>query len=805
MVFTHFSHDHPLIFEEDYKDDDVEVSCYGCQQLISGPCYYCGECKRFVLHKVCAELPKEMKHPAHPEHQLYLLPSPPDYPQSRYSKSPCECGGCRQPCESFTYNCSLCKFDIDIMCALMVHKIEHECHHHPLTPLQWPSLFLCNACGTRHEGTSFKCSTCKFWVNQKCASLPRTMRVGDHDHLLSLTYSFPYERFKFRSYCKVCYKEIKRVNWAYCCADCKYFVHLNCLTSKPELGSFQITQIYGKGKSIIEYMEPNLFLTWPDESTSLMAHFVKAIGLHMEEIGLQEKSEKLTKVYHVGHHHPVFLVDKEIDDESSAGRKLIACNGCAQPVSAPFYHCSKCNFILHDCCAEIPVKLEHLIHPDHPLLLNRWPSKCSGLLICQVCYRSCNGVSYGCVECDFFLHLDCASLLFLIRKSACSKHEAHPHALKWKYDFVFCSACNQSFEGHGLACYICNFGLHHRCALLPQTLPNKYDRRHLFSLLYFGKDEEYYCEICEEEIDPNCWFYDCGDCRRSLHTNCIWPLPQHSITHESHSHPLALREGCFGGCAACKHDCYGFGFVCEENCDFSLHTRCASLPLTVAHRYDEHPLILIYSGNLVETVCQICEAKVDRNCWFYNCAKCKKNFHPLCVQFVEKSELRIGVKVSLGGHQHLPSFVEYPKDINPCNSCGELVKDECFECADYGLIKPQFSAAEQIRLSKITAVGQHLFLLFETKSRIWDSAKKANSAMSTGRDMRRDDCDFAALFGALSCGVCIIIVMAARKTTFKGYKDLPRVSFRSLVIYCLAWKKSAASRLLSASEKSPTF
>ncbi|KAH7858813.1 hypothetical protein Vadar_028345 [Vaccinium darrowii] len=97
------------------------------------------------------------------------------------------------------------------------------------------------------------------------------------------------------------------------------------------------------------------FLPRFDESTSLISHFAK-------EVGLRGKNEKLTKIYHIGHHHPLFLVNKRIDDESSTGRKLIACDLCAQPVSAPFYYCTKCNFILHKCCAVIPIKLKPPSH-----------------------------------------------------------------------------------------------------------------------------------------------------------------------------------------------------------------------------------------------------------------------------------------------------------------------------------------------------------------------------------------------------------------------------------------------------------
>ncbi|THG10233.1 hypothetical protein TEA_003635 [Camellia sinensis var. sinensis] len=129
MELEHFSHEHPLILEEEHNNNGVEVSRYVCQQPISGPTYSCRQ----------------------------YLP---------YSQSAYECSACQQPYESFTYSCFDCNFQLNILCALLVQKIEHICHKHPLTPLQRPTLLLCDACGTRHEGTFYQCTTCRFWVNQ---------------------------------------------------------------------------------------------------------------------------------------------------------------------------------------------------------------------------------------------------------------------------------------------------------------------------------------------------------------------------------------------------------------------------------------------------------------------------------------------------------------------------------------------------------------------------------------------------------------------------------------------------------------
>ncbi|KAK8516675.1 hypothetical protein V6N12_049397 [Hibiscus sabdariffa] len=115
MVATeikHGYHDHNLrlTLSGDIEDDG---QCDGCMRPISTPFYTCDRCK-FSLHKDCAELPREKRHPFH-KHVLTLTNSSLS-PVNGYSI----CYGCDRPYNGFSYRCynEDCKqhFNWDIRC-----------------------------------------------------------------------------------------------------------------------------------------------------------------------------------------------------------------------------------------------------------------------------------------------------------------------------------------------------------------------------------------------------------------------------------------------------------------------------------------------------------------------------------------------------------------------------------------------------------------------------------------------------------------------------------------------------------------
>ncbi|KAF5758014.1 hypothetical protein HanXRQr2_Chr16g0724541 [Helianthus annuus] len=85
-------------------------------------------------------------------------------------------------------------------------------------------------------------------------------------------------------------------------------------------------------------------------------------------------------------------------------------------------------------------------------------------------------------------------------------------------------SCSMSWgctDGLIFSCRTCDYsGLHSNCALLiPETTTHKCDK-HPMKLSYFpieNHKSDYFCEICEQEFDPEFSFYHCHECMQSTH------------------------------------------------------------------------------------------------------------------------------------------------------------------------------------------------------------------------------------------------------------------------------------------------
>ncbi|KAA8517095.1 hypothetical protein F0562_017388 [Nyssa sinensis] len=551
MGFVHFSHDHPLILNEEKKHDGEEVRrCNGClAEIVPGP-YYCCSKRDFFLHKLCAELPLEMQHHMHPEHPLTLI-----------ARRGLYCNVCGEQCKNFTYACLPFDFYVDILCAsLMERKIEHKSHKHPLILLRRPALLFCYACGTEHKGIFYFCTTCgQFWMNKHCASLPSTIEHSDHHHLLSLAYSLPYDYYKFQYTCDICGKYFNRVCWFYYCKECRYLAHVNCATSKPLPDR--------KTKNLTEDVYPRLPVSdespicqttaplacceiWPDDGARVCNHLRSFYKPKIQQLAHQDLHVRhLPKPFsrlvfvceeemdngHFSHEHPLILNEEKKHD----GEEVRHCNGCLEEiVPGPYYCCSKCDFFLHKLCAELPRGMQHHMHLEHRLTLIAHRG-----LYCNACGEQCKNFTYACLPCDFYVDILCASLME--RKIEHKSHK-HPLILLRRPALLFCYACGTEHKGIFYFCTTCGqFWMNKDCASLPSTIEHS-DHHHLLSLAYSLPYDyykfQYTCDICGKYFNRVCWFYYCKECRYLAHVNCATskPLPGNSFLYLLFYHLITL-------------------------------------------------------------------------------------------------------------------------------------------------------------------------------------------------------------------------------------------------------------------------
>ncbi|KAK9060352.1 hypothetical protein SSX86_021056 [Deinandra increscens subsp. villosa] len=645
---THFSHRHPLSLvhlhqnhknentdEEDEDghedgDDIVEEDHHGgqcdmCKERIWSfhLCYYyCKSCD-YSLHKFCAEVPEpHHNHPLHPGHRLGYM-----YPTNCEIK----CFVCNLEFKNVGfYYCFNCQEYMDIMCATMSeHKINHPSHPHQLEQMFGLIVSSCIACGDKHEGVFFQCTTCpRFRISVHCALLPAKLLIQEHtngtsthSHPLTLAYSFSYleQEARYLPTCKVCHKSFYSNLWIYKCDKCRYYVHVGCATSKTE-SFMSIFMTAGSGKTFRNFKEHEqsnlVHCPFNDEGDNLLK---RHMCNRKELIGKQHDGEMLN---HSSHQHPLVLFDKQtsVDKKSISlhdpmKRTQLLCDGCVKPITTvSFYKCSQyvdeqCCFVLHEWCAKLPFQVKDYVgHPEHTLfLLPKVPSKFLGVFKCAICELPSNGFAYGCTKCEFYVDINCA---FIPKEIT---HDAHPNHLLYKVKSSReCNACrwsrrrwiiDWSIRRWGFHCPTCDFYIHVGCALLlPRMIKHKCDK-HPLSLRYEPVENhisEYFCEICEDEFNPWDWFYHCTTCEQSMHTACVPLILQceqatyayydiniyrflnvkfgETLKIGGHSHRLTFVQGLKsdGRCIKCHQRLrYKMIFKCLE-CEFALDYECAS-------------------------------------------------------------------------------------------------------------------------------------------------------------------------------------------------------------------------------------
>ncbi|KAJ0680090.1 putative chromatin regulator PHD family [Helianthus annuus] len=186
-------------------------------------------------------------------------------------------------------------------------------------------------------------------------------------------------------------------------------------------------------------------------------------------------------------------------------------------------------------------------------------------------------------------------------------HTIHPNHLLYRvYPGDWdkrCRMCEDYYPRISFDCHTCNdFSLHARCALfIPETTRNKCDK-HPMKLSYFPAENhksDYFCEVCERELNPEMPFYHCHDCMQSMHTACAPSILLYETydryrkgvyefvnvkfggTYENtkvHPHPLSFVQGVESD-GQCHKDGWRLQFEMIfkcSTCEFALEYDCCS-------------------------------------------------------------------------------------------------------------------------------------------------------------------------------------------------------------------------------------
>lgn len=389
----------------------------------------------------------------------------------------------------------------------------------------------------------YTCVPCDFFIHRNCIFLPTVIKITRHSHRLLRTHiSYEYNR----RHCKICHDIVSDNYEGYTCSDktCDYVAHAFCATRSEVWGGKEL-----KGE--------------PEEDSNL--EFDVEVEIYGREI------------HHFSHNHNLtrLLIDAS---EEKIGH---ICQACIIPIdTGSFLCCKQCDFALHDRCARLPRKMEHMLH-RHPLVLQENITKIEErFFICSVCKQDSCGFMYRCCkeDCGFKIDVNCASFVEPFY------HTAHQHPLFLKQQFdsgsepFKCFGCNLSSRIVA-ACSYCAFTLEFKCATLPGSIKCKYDTHpltvssmtvvnHNLSVSeFYWQSSPWWCEICEAEVNQMILFYMCNECCTTVHVECllgkhIYLKPGHSIKVNGVEINIVSNNGAY------RPTCHTCQLICQDKVIF---------------------------------------------------------------------------------------------------------------------------------------------------------------------------------------------------------------------------------------------
>ncbi|XP_010435666.1 PREDICTED: uncharacterized protein LOC104719426 [Camelina sativa] len=441
------------------------------------------------------------------------------------------------------------------------------------------------------------------------------------------------------------------------------------------------------------------------------------------KIDLECVSKDLTNLwdanvtYHYSHRHVLARCWPRGSNGSGS------CFICERPYSETnqCYGCVYCLCFAHAQCLDLPSEIQHPVHAEHPLKRLNYMQHRERKTQCNACQELISGVPFGCLRCNFYLHMGCADSLL----RSC-KFETHDHELVYVQRNAAraittekpCNICHEPqkiWKNCYYWCIECNSNFHFECLKIPDFVFRKSCHTHPVQYKLFTTEGYEYCDVCETIINVGSYAYSC-DCCFQAHIECILPKEKPTIKYlkdiyigsedattstgvKSSEHKLMIDDikhthlltSCdLSGnphattCTICKQGGLGQAYKCEK-CEFVAHDECAEVAQRLKSRFHKnHPLTLLPQPPLEEMKCDLCTKKI---CGFnLFCRTCDYVIHMECLTRDTRPEPKYinWEGKCMQGH-NLVEFLGTVSKQNLCSVCGEELygkSPSCLTCEE---------------------------------------------------------------------------------------------------------------------------
>ncbi|GKV33454.1 hypothetical protein SLEP1_g41971 [Rubroshorea leprosula] len=684
LNITHPFHDnHPFTLLARAPDS---ASCNFCGKLlVTQLVYHCSSCK-FDLDIKCALLPEflngefpKVDHQIHVEHPLFFIKNlshEVKLASSRY------CSVCLEQLSNASfYTCVVCKLFLHKSCfetelPLNINHPFHEKHTLTLTLLKRESGALCQFCQKSRypAGLFYHCSSCNFNLDIKCAFLPQFLNGNfpNRDHYFSNVDEHPLFFIQkdlissnkvepLYSYCFVCPESLSGSSFYYC-PECQLFLHKSCVFEELPL---KINHSFHDKHAITLTRKGNneIACNFCLNVTNGLVYNCSSCEFYLDtRCALLITKDLPKRDRHFRHdEHPLVFV-KMLSDIAKINS---SCSVCSKPLlGTSFYSCPDCQFFFHkECEAELPTKIRHFTHPQHPLIPK------FSLCTCQFCQGKSDGkeIGYQCPSCDFYIHRKCTLPRF-VPESKIHDHDHQLIPLLRENLFIICDACGGSGDSAGYFCVECNLMVHWDCILLPKTIKFKLHNHHLLGHNYRlpqKEGERWTCQYCFKKVAAEYGSYKClhSDCNYILHVSCVKKNKGRLyIEVESENEERDDEASSSSSSASCavvlgdktKHFSHKHK---ESNDEVSSSSSCAVvLGDKIKHFSHMHELVrdnkeIIMNGD--EECCDGCALPILTAAYSCPQSECNFSLHKACAQIGEHKPhwaFQDPLRVSMGCH-----------------------------------------------------------------------------------------------------------------------------------------------------------